>query len=89
MEKQWSDFTRNDLNIIPIMLKNGWEVIFNEKDILCNRTTIENVPHNGVSFKKDNIHVWEIRNGWRVAKLANGYFTDHKTIDTPLNLIKK
>ena len=40
------------------------------------------IPNDPYSFIKGNKHVWRIRDGWRVAKIVNGMFTSHVTVET-------
>ena len=44
-------------------------------------------PNNGYSFVKGCVHVWGIREGWRVADLVicdcgYGYYKNHRTYPT-------
>lgn len=39
------------------------------------------VPNNPYSYVKGNVHVWKVRDGWRIARLVDGKFTDHVTRD--------
>ncbi|MBN1117780.1 MAG: hypothetical protein JXA77_11280 [Bacteroidales bacterium] len=88
--KNWTDCQRDDLNNIPLAIEKGWSPDFNYKDKMHHRTTPENVPHDCVSFKKDNKSAWKIYTKtsesyfpqWRVADLIDGYYRNHRTYDT-------
>ncbi len=57
--ERWEDCKREDLSSIPKMISNGFTPIFHSQDKTHKRTTIDNVPHNTVSFERDNIHIWK------------------------------
>ena len=35
---------------------------------------IAGIPHDGLSFERDDVHVWSTARGWRVAKVEGGRF---------------
>lgn len=37
------------------------------------------VPYDPYSFVKGNVHVWAVRDGWRIARIIDNKFTDHIT----------
>lgn len=84
---KWEECGREDLNMIPQMEANGFKVEFSYKDKMHKRTSIENVPHDAVSFVKGNFHVWRIykeQDGmpyhWMTSELVDGFYTNHKPI---------
>jgi hypothetical protein len=83
----WEDLAkqediREDLRMIPDMIKAGFTLCFNEQDILHGRTTPINIPYHGMAFKKGNIKVWECGYGgcivWQVAELVNKSYEKRK-----------
>lgn len=70
----------------------GWEVEFAPNDIRNNRTNFDKVPHDTVSFIKGDIHVWLTEKAWRIAKLVDGYYANHRSqpdLQTILQLDKE
>ncbi|HLO91538.1 MAG TPA: hypothetical protein VK172_10280 [Lentimicrobium sp.] len=57
--EKWEDCGRDDLSNIPLAIQKGWTPEFDHKDKMNGRTTIENVPHECVSFKKGNKSAWK------------------------------
>jgi hypothetical protein len=88
--EKWLECPRDDLNIIPHMIKNGFDVHMDDRDKRNERTTPDNVPHNCVSFAKGNLHIWKfyenMTNGynqkWQTAFIIDGYFRNHQSFDT-------
>lgn len=101
--KTWLDFVREDLRGIPFMESHGFTVEFSSKDKLYERTTPKFVPHDPVSFKRENIYVWKNykwithddpnKSGfylyWVVAELINNHFCHHKQFDTLIDIINE
>jgi len=93
--KTWENLQREDLNVIPMMTQKGFTPQFSHNDKKFNRTSPENVPHDTVSFHKDNVHIWKVYDktsgeigqpghmtyGWIRAELANGSFINHEPIE--------
>lgn len=81
---KWEDCGRDDLNIIPTMIKNGFTPVFSHKDKMHNRTSFENCPHDAVSFVKGTLNVWKIYGkedfSWQTADLIDGYYVNHKPL---------
>ncbi len=85
--KKWEDCQRDDLNMIPIMIANGFTPIFSYADRRAERTTYENCPHHAVGFGKADFHVWKVypfalagSHCWMTADLICGSYQNHKTI---------
>lgn len=84
--EKWEDCGRKDLSIIPIAERMGWKLEFDDRDKSLGRTTIDNVPHFPVGFKKDNVHVWKagktLSEGfelfWVCADLIDGSYKNHR-----------
>lgn len=93
--KKWEDCPREDLNMIPQMIAKGYTPEFKQSDKQYERITPENVPHNAVSFVKDNLHLWKgysWKTGtsyWIYAELIKGSFENHKDISTLNEFLSK
>lgn len=80
---------REDLDMIPTMKANGFEVIVNPMDILYKRET----PNHPVGFVKGTLHVWKCRKPnnlethWMTADLIDGYYCNHKPVNELKDLI--
>lgn len=74
MTNNWNK--REDLKMAEYAKSKGWTIEFHEQDILYGRF---DPPHFGLSFRRDNIHVCAVRDGWRVADIINGYYSNHRT----------
>lgn len=55
----WLKCGRDDLNMIPKMVANGFTVLFDDRDIRAKRITPANAPSNCVAFSKGNFHTWK------------------------------
>jgi len=75
---KWEEYDRDDLNMIPTMIANGFTPEFCYGDKRVGRTTPENPPHNTVKFIKGNLHVWKCYKNsielWHTAELIDGYY---------------
>ena len=89
--KKWEDCQRDDLHSIPLMESLGYTTKFNYKDKRYDRTTPLNVPHDPVSFEKEDYVIWKCMErittgdmiyGWQTAYLKDGSFTEHKWFPT-------
>jgi len=86
-KKKWEDCGRDDLNMIPRMLKLGFEAKFSQRDKYGDRVTPGNPPLDAVSFvdTKKNLHAWPAidfhshERTWRVAELDNGSYVNHRS----------
>lgn len=99
---KWEDCEREDLNMIPTMIKNGFTPDFSYRDRMHKRTSIEHIPSDAVGFVKGNLHVWKIYNysktelktpasmgyNWMTSELIDGYYTNHKPIEELKKLFK-
>ena len=99
--KNWIDYSSEQLHSIPFMQQHGWEVVFNQRDILTKRTIPTRPPHNDVGFRKGNIYCWtsykwegsdhdgtrNLNIYWRSAKLVDNKFTEHKTSYSLLEVV--
>ena len=92
---KWEECEREDLNMIPKMVANGFVPEFSYKDRMHKRTTVEMIPTDAVSFVKGNLHVWKIyeyKDGmnyeWMTSELIDGYYTNHKPIDKLEEILK-
>lgn len=74
----WTDYSREDLKMIPEMMKHGWMPDFHENDVRYKRTTPDNIPHNSIRFIKGQIHIWLCKDGWQVAELIDGQYLNHR-----------
>jgi hypothetical protein len=88
--ENWTDFSRDDLNHIPLAVEKGWLPDFDYIDRMYHRTTPKNVPNHCVQFKKNNKTAWKVYKTtnnniiifWRIADLINGYYKNHRTYNT-------
>ncbi len=91
--ENWTDSSREDLNMIPTMEQNGFTADIHWRDRMHKRTTPQNVPQDAVSFKKGNVHVWQSPYGgkmhWRVAELVLGFYCNHRSYDTLNEVLEK
>lgn len=39
------------------------------------------IPHDGLQFEREDVHVWQTARGWRVAKLTGGRFPAVESTD--------
>ena len=75
--KQWTNFQREDLRMIPRMEADGWETLFRQQDIDACQTTPDIPPRHTVNFKKGNLWVWPNKSGrcqprgWVLAEIIN------------------
>lgn len=82
----WKDCLRDDLNNIPFAIEKGWTPKFHYNDKMYNRISFENIPHNAVSFEKNNKITWKCYNNtresitsyWRVADLIDNHYCNHR-----------
>lgn len=96
-DKAWENFKRDDLNIIPYAADHGWTPSFNHSDRTWNRITPDNVPHNDVTFNKNNKRLWcyvkRTDEGffvkWRVAEIVGIAYTNHRDYDSIKDAIDK
>ena len=83
---KWEDCPREDLKMIPKMQNAGWEVQFSYNDKRQKRTTICIVPHDPVSFQKNDKTTWCCFGRknviWKVTDLINGYYSNQREYDT-------
>lgn len=78
-----TSYKRKDLQIIPFMLENGYSINFHKKDIETDRVTPEKIPHNPVSFSKDNVTIYDyckierntIVHYWQKTAFVDGHYT--------------
>ena len=98
----WLTMPRTDLNMIPKMHELGYVIQMNYDDKRHGRTIPENVPHNPVSFSKDNYYIWkgiktsrkddemfsDITEVWHTARLVDKHFCNHKTFEDINEAIK-
>ena len=78
------------------MVENGFTPIFNWRDKMHGRTTFENIPHEAVSFNKENLHVWKVYDyqenditfNWMTAKLVDNHYTNHIPLRNIKNVVK-
>jgi hypothetical protein len=75
---EWTDHSREDLRMIPKMQAAGWKELFSAQDIYKNLTSPDEVPHDAVSFRKGILTAWVCRNGWQVADVIKGSYTNHR-----------
>lgn len=96
--KKWEDCPRNDLHTIPQMESLGYTIKFNYKDVRYDRITPQNVPHEPVSFEKENYMIWkcmkrfsdgDIIYGWQTAYIIGGHFIDHIWFATLKECVKR
>jgi len=84
-DPKWLTKARIDLNCIPKMVELGFDVEMDYNDKRHDRTTVDNVPMNPVSFKKDNFVIWKAVDFhtndiiFRTAYLVDGHYTGHKS----------
>lgn len=52
--------------IIDCAKENGW-------DIDCS-----NLKERGPRFKKDEIEIWKVKEGWQCADLLDGFYKNHR-----------
>lgn len=74
---RWEDSPREDLNMLPEMITQGWQVMFHDNDILHKRITLENPPAHSITFHKGINRIWQCREGWQTAQLICGSFVNH------------
>jgi len=81
----WTEFERDDLNMIPTMVANGFTPEFNYSDKNTGRTTPQNPPLDAVKFVKGNLYVWKCYKNtggfWQTAELIDGQYSNHKPVD--------
>lgn len=92
--KNWQDFPREDLRLIPLMEGKGWEVKFSANDLKYKRTSPTSVPHDAVMFTKLDKIAWVSKYGgrlhWRVAEIdGDGIYHNHRTRDTLQEVAEK
>jgi len=91
--KGWLKCGREDLKSIPMMIKEGYTVKFDYRDINAKRITPDNVPMWAVSFNKGDFNTWkgyksvpsktedsrfrDLETCWISATLDNGYYVGH------------
>lgn len=88
--KKWKDCERDDLSMIPSMLKAGWEIVFSYSDRKYGRITSESVPHEPVEFRKGMKHCWKVGpsyfNGgitnWHVAEQIGDFYSSARKYNT-------
>lgn len=84
-DPRWLAMARIDLNCIPKMVELGFDIKMDYNDKRHDRTTVDNVPMNPVSFQKDNHVIWKAVDFhtndivFRTALLVDGHYTNHKT----------
>lgn len=93
---KWEECQREDLNMIPKMIANGFTPEFSHKDRKAERLIPENCPCDAVTFFKGDLHVWNcihkkgnIEYEWMTANLVDGYYTNHKPVKSLEILLKK
>ena len=90
--KTWEECDREDLNMIPKMIEAGWTLNFTTQDKKYNRTTPDNVPHDGIGFIKDIVHAWISyynNHTWRVADLIDNHYCNFRNYDSLTEIIEK
>ena len=70
---------REDIELKSLAEELGFEAKVSNKGFWK-----EGVPYDAYSFVKGNVHVWEVRDGWRIAEAVDNRFTNHQTIATGL-----
>lgn len=65
-----------------------------EEQVLARENGFECLPAiergaNWYSFKKGDLHVWIVREGWQTAYLINDRFTDHQIFKTLEEALKR
>lgn len=76
--------TLNRRQIWEAMVQDGFEPIFESKDIKYGRVTKDNFPHYPMKFKKANQLVWKSYSAfdstwmWVIGTLENDTYTDIK-----------
>lgn len=87
---KWTDHPREDLRMIPTMIKKSWDIEFEPRDRKYGRITPDNVPHWPVDFKKDDKIVrtsYYKRPHWFIAIV--GRQEERREYDTLKELLKK
>jgi len=80
---------REDLLNFELMISLGFSPQYSHADIMHKRE----IPHDTVSYRKDNLYVWRIftnnGNQWTSANLNDGrHFCNHKQYKTLNNFLK-
>ena len=79
MPKTWEECGREDLYMIPRMLKAGFAAEFRYNDKVCGRVTPQHVPLDAVTFiNTKTTTAWAVRDCWMVAELDNGSYVNHR-----------
>lgn len=74
---KWATYEREDLCTAQQMVDAGFTIEYSQADYIHKRFE---VPHDGITFKKDNLIVWKVID-WITAKVVDGYYTKHKHYD--------
>lgn len=77
-QHQWEKLMREDLKHINEIEMLGWNRSFNYNDIIAGRINPNNVPHNPVSFKRNNFSLWFANHKWIIAMNKNGRYFNHQ-----------
>jgi hypothetical protein len=73
---------REDLEFREFMEVNGFTANIDRRDL--NRIT----PNHALTFTRDDLNVWQIREGWQTARLVDGRYMAHKTFDNLREVVK-
>jgi hypothetical protein len=66
---------RDDLKLAAYAVALGYSLhIDGGKRPFKPDSFIAGIPHDGLSFERGAVHVWDTARGWRVAKLEGGRF---------------
>lgn len=66
---------RDDLTLAAFAVANGFTLgIDRGRAFGPGVFDATGIPHDGLTFERDGVHVWATSRGWRVAKLAGDRF---------------
>lgn len=66
---------RDDLTLAAFAVANGFALgIDRGREFGPGAFDASGIPHDGLTFKRAGVHVWNTASGWRVAKMAGDRF---------------
>ena len=72
---------RNDIQMFDTMIAARFVPEYNNQDKMHGRIDPKDpnkVPQHGISYVHGELHTWWCREGWQVAELRNGSYTNHR-----------
>lgn len=80
---------REDIDMMPTMMANGFMPKYHYMDVLYKREK----PHHPIIFIKGTLHVWMCKKNseelhWMTADVIDGYYRNHKPVNELKDLLK-